>query len=132
MADLAGPEHDVQSTLAHERILADSEQPGRRRQSDLDACYSRYASSRKLAINFLKMDAMRFRARGDGVAVMAIDTLEAIQAGGTTQWIRVRGADAARSLLVGGLGTVDTRVRAEHPRSAVIRLPVTTQYCAGE
>ena len=26
---------------------------------------------------------------------MTIDTLEAIQAGGTTQWIRIRGADAA-------------------------------------
>ena len=53
-ADLAGPEHDVQLTLVHERILADSEQPGRRRQSDLDACGPRYAGSKKLAINFLK------------------------------------------------------------------------------
>src|SRR5580693_6840241 len=31
---------------------------------------------------------------------MAIDTLEAIQAGGTTQWIRVRGADAANPVLL--------------------------------
>jgi hypothetical protein len=27
--------------------------------------------------------------------MMAADALEAIQAGGTTQWIRVRGADAS-------------------------------------
>ena len=32
--------------------------------------------------------------------MMAIDTLEAIQAGGTTQWIRVRGADAANPVLL--------------------------------
>jgi RNA polymerase primary sigma factor len=31
---------------------------------------------------------------------MTIDTLEAIQAGGTTQWIRVRGADAANPVLL--------------------------------
>jgi len=34
------------------------------------------------------------------VAVMTIDTLEAIQAGGTTPWIRVRGADAANPVLL--------------------------------
>src|SRR5271169_4250918 len=37
---------------------------------------------------------------GDRVAVMTIDTLEAIQAGGTTQWIRVRGADASNPVLL--------------------------------
>ena len=31
---------------------------------------------------------------------MTIDTLEAIQAGGTTQWIRIRGADAANPVLL--------------------------------
>jgi hypothetical protein len=31
---------------------------------------------------------------------MAIDTLESVQAGGTTQWIRVRGADAANPVLL--------------------------------
>src|ERR1017187_6417369 len=31
---------------------------------------------------------------------MAIDSLEAIPAGGTTQWIRVRGADAANPVLL--------------------------------
>src|SRR4029077_7613259 len=34
------------------------------------------------------------------VAVPAIDTLEAIRAGGTTQWIRVRGTDAANPVLL--------------------------------
>ncbi len=29
-----------------------------------------------------------------------IDTLEAIQAGGTTQWIRIRGADTSNSVLL--------------------------------
>jgi RNA polymerase primary sigma factor len=33
------------------------------------------------------------------VAMMTIDALEAIQAGGTTHWIRVRGADAANPVL---------------------------------
>jgi hypothetical protein len=51
-ADLAGAEHDVELVVVHERVLADSEQPGRRRQRDLDACGSRYAGSRKQAINF--------------------------------------------------------------------------------
>jgi pimeloyl-ACP methyl ester carboxylesterase len=32
--------------------------------------------------------------------MMAIDTLEAIQAGGTTQWIRIRGADASNPVLL--------------------------------
>src|ERR1700733_4448325 len=31
---------------------------------------------------------------------MEIDTLEAIQAGGTTQWIRIRGADASNPVLL--------------------------------
>src|SRR5437764_11509911 len=31
---------------------------------------------------------------------MTIDTLEAIQADGTTQWIRIRGADAANPVLL--------------------------------
>jgi len=36
-ADLSGAEHDVELVVAHERVLADAEQPGRRRQRDLDA-----------------------------------------------------------------------------------------------
>ena len=32
--------------------------------------------------------------------MLAIDALEAIQAGGTTQWIRVRGADASNPVLL--------------------------------
>src|SRR5580692_10628317 len=31
---------------------------------------------------------------------MAIDTLEAIRAGGTTQWIRIRGADTSNPVLL--------------------------------
>jgi pimeloyl-ACP methyl ester carboxylesterase len=31
---------------------------------------------------------------------MEIDTLEAIEAGGTTQWIRIRGADASNPVLL--------------------------------
>ena len=36
----------------------------------------------------------------DRVAMLAIDTLEAIQARGTTQWIRVRGADVSNPVLL--------------------------------
>jgi hypothetical protein len=32
--------------------------------------------------------------------MLAIDTLEAIQAGGTTQWIRIRGADTSNPVLL--------------------------------
>jgi hypothetical protein len=51
-ADLAGAEHDVELVVAHERVLADSEQPGRQRQRNLDACGPRYAGPRRHAINF--------------------------------------------------------------------------------
>jgi len=57
VADLAGAEHDVEPVVAHELVLADSEQPGRRRQRDLDACDRRYAGPRKQAIYFLKYPA---------------------------------------------------------------------------
>jgi hypothetical protein len=40
--------------LAHERVLTDAEQPGRRRRRDLDACSPRYVGPRKLAIDFWK------------------------------------------------------------------------------
>ena len=50
---------------------------------------------------------------------MAIDTLEAIQAGGTTQWIRVRGADASNPVLLliqqgPGLPMINEARRFEH------------------
>ncbi len=32
--------------------------------------------------------------------MLAIDTLEAIQAGGTTKWIRIRGADTSNPVLL--------------------------------
>ena len=52
---------------------------------------------------------------------MTIDTLEAIQAGGTTQWIRVRGADAANPVLLliqqgPGLPMINEARRFEHKR----------------
>jgi pimeloyl-ACP methyl ester carboxylesterase len=52
-------------------------------------------------------------------AKMAIDTLETIQAGGTTQWIRVRGADAANPVLLliqqgPGLPMINETRRFEH------------------
>jgi pimeloyl-ACP methyl ester carboxylesterase len=50
---------------------------------------------------------------------MAIDTLEAIQAGGTTQWIRIRGADASNPVLLliqqgPGLPMINETRRFEH------------------
>ena len=56
---------------------------------------------------------------GDRVAMLAIDTLEAIQAGGTTQWIRVRGADASNPVLLliqqgPGLPMINEARRFEH------------------
>ena len=50
---------------------------------------------------------------------MAIDTLESVQAGGTTQWIRVRGADAANPVLLliqqgPGLPMINEVRRFEH------------------
>jgi pimeloyl-ACP methyl ester carboxylesterase len=50
---------------------------------------------------------------------MAIDSLEAIQAGGTTQWIRVRGADASNPVLLliqqgPGLPMINETRRFEH------------------
>jgi pimeloyl-ACP methyl ester carboxylesterase len=52
-------------------------------------------------------------------AEMAIDTLEAIQAGGTTQWIRIRGADASNPVLLliqqgPGLPMINETRRFEH------------------
>ena len=49
----------------------------------------------------------------------AIDTLEAIQAGGTTQWIRVRGTDASNPVLLliqqgPGLPMINEARRFEH------------------
>ena len=51
--------------------------------------------------------------------MMAIDTLGAIQAGSTTQWIRVRGADAANPVLLliqqgPGLPMINEVCRFEH------------------
>jgi hypothetical protein len=51
---LAGAGNGAELVLAHERVLADNEQPGRQRQPDLDACGPRYVGPRKLAMNFLK------------------------------------------------------------------------------
>lgn len=50
---------------------------------------------------------------------MEIDTLEAIQAGGTTQWIRIRGADASNPVLLliqqgPGLPMINEARRIEH------------------
>jgi pimeloyl-ACP methyl ester carboxylesterase len=50
---------------------------------------------------------------------MAIDSLEAIQAGGTTQWIRIRGADASNPVLLliqqgPGLPMINETRRFEH------------------
>ena len=50
---------------------------------------------------------------------MKIDTLEAIQAGGTTQWIRIRGADASNPVLLliqqgPGLPMINEARRFEH------------------
>jgi pimeloyl-ACP methyl ester carboxylesterase len=50
---------------------------------------------------------------------MAIDTLEAIRAGGTTQWIRIRGADASNPVLLliqqgPGLPMINETRRFEH------------------
>jgi pimeloyl-ACP methyl ester carboxylesterase len=52
-------------------------------------------------------------------AKMAIDSLEAIQAGGTTQWIRIRGADASNPVLLliqqgPGLPMINETRRFEH------------------
>ena len=51
--------------------------------------------------------------------MLAIDALEAIQAGGTTQWIRVRGADASNPVLLliqqgPGLPMINEARRFEH------------------
>ncbi len=51
--------------------------------------------------------------------MLAIDTLEAIQAGGTTQWIRIRGADASNPVLLliqqgPGLPMINETRRFEH------------------
>ena len=51
--------------------------------------------------------------------MLAIDTLEAIPAGGTTQWIRVRGADASNPVLLlmqqgPGLPIINDARRLEH------------------
>ena len=51
--------------------------------------------------------------------MMAIDTLGAIPAGSTTQWIRVRGADAANTVLLliqqgPGLPMINEARRFEH------------------
>ncbi|HJY02042.1 MAG TPA: alpha/beta hydrolase, partial [Streptosporangiaceae bacterium] len=50
---------------------------------------------------------------------MTIDTIEAIQAGGTTQWIRVRGADTSNPVLLliqqgPGLPMINESRRFEH------------------
>ncbi len=50
---------------------------------------------------------------------MAIDSLEAIRAGGTTQWIRIRGADASNPVLLliqqgPGLPMINEARRFEH------------------
>jgi hypothetical protein len=50
---------------------------------------------------------------------MAINTLEAIQLGGTTQWIRIRGTDASHSVLLliqqgPGLPMINESRRSEH------------------
>src|SRR5208282_3560721 len=51
--------------------------------------------------------------------MLAIDTLEAIQAGGTTQWIRIRGAGASNPVLLliqqgPGLPMINEVRRFEH------------------
>ena len=56
---------------------------------------------------------------GDRVAMPAIDTLEAIQAGGTTQWIRIRGTDTSHPVLLliqqgPGLPMINEARRFEH------------------
>jgi hypothetical protein len=51
-ADLADPEHDV-PILTHGQVLSLTlKQPGHRRQPGLDVCHSRYASTRKQAMDF--------------------------------------------------------------------------------
>jgi hypothetical protein len=42
---MANAQNDVEPVFAHQPVLADSEQPGRRRQRDLDACGLRYTGT---------------------------------------------------------------------------------------
>jgi hypothetical protein len=57
---------------------------------------------------------------------MMIDTLEAVQAGGTTQWIHIRGADASNPVLLliqqgPGLPMINETRRFEHLLGLVCR-----------